>query len=319
MDNPLADDVASVASSLGKQTLWNQQIYLGSYISARTRGANGNDWGGYKIGKNRNGSNMNVINELRNPQTLSGQRYDALIIAENHNVRLEWESGVRYARHMHERLIEGNPQATSYIYHAWQNIGDKNNPSSWLTHERAAATAWQCMASRINASLAGEGRSDRVHYLPAGLALSKLVERATQSNLEGVTAGSVGETMNTLFYDNVHLTNLGAYYMSLVTYASVYRSPPTGAWVPAGVSATAAKSLQDVAWDAVASFYNNPVYPDTASCAAYMRNDFCARIANYIGDQQNINFCVETFSKQTVENPFYYNPAIDASAWAPAP
>ncbi len=319
---PLGEYTAAVAASLGKQTLWNQQIALGSPIRFRTRGFSDTDpsWAGYSQGINRDGASMNFLAELRNPQTLNGQRYDALIVTERHDLPLEWEGGVKYARHMHERLIEGNPQATSYIYHAWQGIRDKSNPAPWIAHERAAATVWQCMASRINTSLAHEGRSDRVHYMPAGLALAYLVERATQGYVDGITAGSPAETLNRLFRDDVHLnTGLGVYYMSLVTYASVYRNAPSGAWAPAGVSATQARSLQEVAWAAVSSYYNNPVQPDLNTCQAIMRNDFCARIAYYTNNAQNINYCVSTFGKASNENPFYFSPAVDNSYWAPAP
>lgn len=321
-DNPLPEHVASIAASLNKQTLWNQQNIVGSPIRVRTRGDSYSDpgFGGYQRGKNRDGENMNVAAELRNPQTLNGQRYDALVLTERHDLPLDGdEAGVRYARHLHERLIEGNAQAATYLYHAWQNVESKSNPASWLAFERAAAPVWQCVASRINTSLAGEGRSDRMHYLPSGLALIELVDRATRGQVDGVSAGSTLETMNRIFSDQVHLTPMGVYYMALVTYASVYRGSPQGAWAPAGVTAAQAKSLQDLAWTVTANYYANPSNQDPATCAAYMRNDFCQRIYTYINVPQAIGECQSNYGASNGSNPFYYNAASDRSYWAPAP
>ena len=79
--------------------------------------------------------------------------------------------------------------------------------------------------------------------MPSGLALVNLVERATQGYVDGVTGSSTMETMNRLFQDDVHLTRMGTYYMSLVNYASVFRTSPIGAWAPGELSAQAAHLL----------------------------------------------------------------------------
>jgi hypothetical protein len=323
MDNPMPDDTSSIASSLGRQALWNQQNYIGSPIRARTRGMSMDDpsFSGYKLGKNREGSNMNVVSELRSPQTVSG-RYDALVLTERHDLALslQYEDTVRYARHFHERLIEGNPSAGSYLYHSWLGVRDKSNPASWIAYERSAAPVWQCVASRINTSLAHEGRGDRMHYLPAGLALVGLVERATQGYVDGVTGSSSAETMNRIFLDDVHLTRLGTYYMSLVTYASVFKSSPVGAWAPGELSSGAARSLQELAWSSVSSYYANPQNPSPSSCAALMRDSFCSSYFSYTANPGALGSCVSQFSQNNANNPFFFNPGSDASYWfAPAP
>jgi hypothetical protein len=317
-DNPLPDDTAAIAASLGKSTLWNQQNALGSPVRVRTRGLNEADpsFGGYRTGKNRDGANMDVAAELRNPQTLSGQRYNALVLTERHDIAstLQYEDSVRYTRHFHDRLIDGNSAATTYLYHSWFDV-NKSNPAPWIAHERSAATAWQCIASRINLGLANEGRSDRVNYMPAGLALTQLVERATQGYVDGITGSSVSETMNRLFIDNVHLTRLGSYYMSLVTYVTLYKSPPSGAWAPAGISAAQARSLQDIAWAAVSGFDANPANPSMDTCQAHMRNSFCSSFYSYINRPAATASCVAHFSAQSNNNPFFFNPSSDRNYW----
>ncbi len=322
-DNPMPDDAASIASSMGRQSLWNQQNYIGSPLRLRTRGEWMDDpsFAGYRMGKNREGSNMNVVNELRSPQTISGQRYDALVMTERHDLALslQYEDTVRYARHFHERLIEGNPAATSYLYHSWLGVRDKSNPAAWIAYERSAVPVWQCVASRINTSLALEGRSDRMHYMPSGLALVNLVERATQGYVDGVTGSSTMETMNRLFQDDVHLTRMGTYYMSLVNYASVFRTSPIGAWAPGELSAQAARSLQEMAWLTVSSYYANPASPSPSACQATMRDSFCQSYFSYTNNPNALGSCVSHFSQNSASNPFFFNSASDRSYWFAAP
>ncbi len=323
-DDPLGSSMASIAQSLGTSMVWNQQIALGSPIRVRTRGDNTNDasFSGYRSGKNRNGSGLDIAAELANPQTLGGERYDTLVLAERHDLLnvLMYEDTVRYARHFHERLVAGNARGNTYLYHAWLAVKNKNDPSEWIAYERAAAPAWQCAAARVNQSLAASGRSDRMAYLPAGLALANLVEQATRSGLAGVSGGSVRETMQNLFSDDVHLTSAGSYYMALVTYASVYRRSPVGAWAPSGISAEQARSLQQTAWQSVSSHYNSAVTPSMPQCQALMREQYCSAFAAYQGGGNGLlERCVGRFSSQSQDNPFYYDAGSDATYWFPAP
>lgn len=323
-DNPLPDYLASIAQSLNTPLSWNQQNIPGAPIRYRTRGADMNSasFSGYSLGKNRSGSGMNVVNELRQPQTIGGQRYDTLILTERHDLvgTIMWEDTVRYTRHFHDRLIAGNPQASTYLYHSWLGVPNKSNPANWINYERTVAPAWQCVATRINQSLQHVGRSDRVVYMPTGLALASLVEQATQGGgVAGVTGSSVRETVDRIFSDDVHLTPLGIYYMALVNYASVYRRSPAGAWAPAGVSTTQAQSLQAVAWQAVSNHFNNAGAPDLAQCRAVMRDSVCGAYYNFVGRPDQIGACSGFFAATTQQNPFYFNASTDSSYWFPAP
>lgn len=324
IDNPLPDYVASIAQSLNTPLSWNQQNIPGSPIRFRTRGSdmNASSFPGYSTGKNRTGSGMNVISELRQPQTIAGQRYDTLVLTERHDIvpTLMWENTVAYTRHFHDRLIEGNPQAKTYLYHSWLGVPNKSSPANWVSYERAAAPAWQCVATRVNQSLQQAGRGDRVVYMPAGLALASLVEQATQgSGVPGVTGGSVRETVDRIFSDDVHLTPLGIYYMALVNYASVYRRSPAGAWAPSSLSATQAQSLQAVAWQAVSGHFNNFTAPDLAQCRELMRTSVCAAYQNMINRPDGIASCAAFFTASNPQNPFYFNAATDSSYWLAAP
>jgi hypothetical protein len=321
-DNPLADFMAQIAQSMGTSMLWNQQIAGGSTIRYRTRGENSSDnsFPGYANGKNRNGFGLNMVTELANPQTLGGERYDTLLLTERYDLGtvLLSDDTVRYARHYHERLIAGNARANSFLYHPWLEV-DKDAPGNWINYEREAAPAWQCVAERINVSLAASNRNDRMTYLPAGLALADLVEQATSSNVPGVSSGSVRQTLDQLFYDNVHLTGRGSYYIALVSYASIYRRSPVGAWAPADINADQARLLQEIAWQSVRKYYDNASTPSMGQCQAKMRETYCQAFANFRGGTGMLENCKAQFTQQSQDNPFYFNAATDADYWFPAP
>ncbi len=312
----------AVANSLGTPMAWNHQTVNGSPMRVRTRGNDATDasFSGYRMGENRYGANMNIVAEFLNPQTLGGQRYDTLLLTERHDIvnTLMWEDTVRYTRHYQDRLVAGNGGANGYLYHAWLPIYDKNNPASWIAYERSVAKAWQCTAARVNVSLAAAGRGDRMTYLPAGLALTDLLEQAVNGWVPGLSGGGAGATVDRLFTDGVHLTTLGEYYLSLVSYASVYRRSAAGAWAPAGVTAEQAGSLQKLAWQAVSNHYNNAATPGMDQCQALMRNEVCTAYANYSGNPGLASSCSARFSEQSQNNPFYYG-GNDSGYWFAAP
>lgn len=315
-------NMEAVAASKSTPMVWNKQIVNGSPTRFRTRGGDVNDasFPGYRQGENRNGNNMDIAAELQSPQTLGGQRYDTLVLTERHDIvnTLVWEDTVRYTRHFHDRLVAGNAAANSYLYHSWLAIADKNNPASWVAYERTVAKAWQCTAARINVSLAAVGRGDRMTYLPAGLALADLVEQAAiRGNVAGVSSGNAGQTVDRLFTDSLHLSPLGEYYLSLVSYASVYRRSPVGAWAPSGVTAEQASALQNVAWQSVSNYYNNASVPSMEQCQAVMRDQVCNAYASYAGNPGAGSSCVARFGQSSPSNPFFYSAATDAGYWFP--
>ena len=339
-DQPIPDHLAAIAQSLGTPLQWNRQYVVGSSIATRTRGSDpgAGSWAGYRSGYNRSGEGLDVITELRHPKTIPAHRYDALIITEQHHLleSLMWNDTVRYLRHYHERLIEGNPQATTYFYEPWISLNDKNDPKRWIAYERAATSIWQCVATRINISLSAEGRTDRIASLPAGAAVAELIDRATQpAGVLGITGGSTRETVDSIVKDTVHLTDLGSYYAALVTYAAVYRRSPAGAWHPQGVSREQAESLQHVAWDFVSNYTRTNTPLTLEQCRATLRTSFIGVYWGYVRDtywlkelnsvQADLRWARYLLKWQwlmrrdSVDNPFYFDSSGDRSYWLPAP
>ena len=328
-DDPLAADLAALAASLGKQVGWNEQIVIGSPLRVRTSGGSsppsnlsGFSWPGYRTGKNRGGNGLDVVSELRNGGTLGGgQRYDSLLITERHDLlsSLQFEGTVKFLRHYHDRLNEGRAGSHSYFYQSWLGITNRADPRAWIAYERAASPVWQCIATRVNHALSAEGRTDRILSVPANWALAELVERATQGNVPGVTGSSVSETLSRLFTDDVHLTRLGSYFQTLVSYAALFGSSPVGAWAPSAVSATQAASLQSLAWEVVVNFAATQTPLGLGQCRALVLDSFCAAFWSYQGNAGNTAACKSFFAATSSANPLYFDPASNSSYWYPAP
>jgi hypothetical protein len=323
VDDPLAANTEAIATSLGRSTRWNEQIVLGSPVRTRTRGddTQSTDFPGYSSGKNRDGGGMNVVDELSTRASIGGEAYQAVVLAERHDVAqtLEYEDTVRYTRHFHDRAAQGSPGVNTYVYHAWWNLYDRDNPQPWIDLERSATTVWQCVASRINQSLATEGRGERLRYMPAGLALAEAIDAGIRGGMPGISAGSPRETIANLMRDEVHLTPLGVYYMSLVNYASLFRASPVGAWAPEGVSPEQRQTLQAKAWEVVGNYYARETEPSMDACRAHMRDRFCTAFYGYDGRAAQSSRCVAHFTTASPANPFYFDAASDASYWLPGP
>jgi hypothetical protein len=319
-DDPYGEQVVAIANSLGDRNSarYNQQIAIGSRIRERT-GMPAN-LGGYRIGKNRGGSDgLDVINELQTGRSIGGDRYDTLVITENHNLleMMQWENTVRQLRHYHDRAIEGNPQARTYFHASWWDI-DKSQPRAWTSAERTISLGWQCVGSRINRSLELGGRNDRILPLPMSLALVELVEHMLDGRLPELgTQGPRGQ-LDLIFKDNVHLTRLGTYYAALVTYAAVYEQSPVGAWSPSDVGKTQAQALQELAWRFVSRFYANYRQPGIDECLTTHMPRVCEAYWGLRGQAGAVANCRRLFDPGNPDNPLRFQEREDASAWFPA-
>lgn len=322
-DNPLADYIVDLAAKNSDNFNFNQQIGIGSPIRVRTKGGSWalNSWNGYSTGKNRTGSNMNVVQELASPQTLGpGERYDMLVITERHDSLgvLQWEDTVGLLRHYHDRFITGNSTGRSYFYHSWLDI-DKANPAAFIDFEKKAQVAWECAASKVNLTLQSDGRSDRMRSLPAGGAMVELVEKVLQDQVPGI-AGTTTQKMNLIFQDNVHLTRLGAFYMAAVVHAATFGKSSIGRAPPADAGATqaTATALQTIAWNFINSYYTqpNPGLRTMAECRTWVANQVCAPFWTKQGNPGNTAGCQNYFGSAT-ESVFRW-PDSSYVAW-PAP
>jgi hypothetical protein len=250
LDEPLPGDVAMVAASLGTplQT-WRKHTPAGSSIRDR----------------------LALAAEAR-----PGPGFDTLLVTEQHTLitNLVWNDSARQLRRLHDDFIAANPRGRTWFYASWVYRGA--DTQRWIAYERAASPVWQCLTTRLNDDLAAQGRSERIAFLPAAALLAGLVERTDRGELPGIGVAQ-------LFRDDVHLTALGSYFMSLAVFATLFERSPVGAAIPSGLDAPAARALQGAAWALVQQERAQRQALSAAACQQRTR-DFVAPYAAYVRD-----------------------------------
>lgn len=276
LSDGVPDALAPLARSLGKSFDYEQQSLPGSLLRERTKGADPNADGfpGLRQGKNKDGSGLDVEAALR---TTGPDAYDVLVVTERHDLpyAVRAENTIGYLRALHDRFMQGNPQGQTFLYHTWLEL-DLDDPAHFVDYERKLLPMWECVASAVNRGLARQGRSDRVLVLPGATALADLVELVARGELTALPGASARERLSQMFEDQVHLTELGRYFMANVHYAALFGSSPEGGAAPAGVSEALARELQRVAWAHVER------YRRTARSAAERGAELCTDYAKAV-------------------------------------
>jgi hypothetical protein len=295
LDNPLPDWVELIATSRGQTLGWEEQIVLGSPIRVRTKGNDPElpEFAGYRLGKRKNGGQLDVLAELASPTELAaGETYERLVITERNDLlgTIQWEDTAGYLRHFHDRLVEKNAQAGTLLYQCWPDI-DKAEAEAWLAYVERELFVWECVAERVNQTLAGEGRHDRVGIVPGGLALAGLVKRALAGEVPGID-GTRAQRLDTIFGDEVHLEPVGVYLLAAVHYAALFGASPVGAAGPPSVSAAALPVLQQLAWDTVSNYRSRARHPPSlAECGTRVANEICPAYYRLRGKPEKVAGC----------------------------
>ena len=228
---------AQLAQSSGLSVNYQLQMGLGSNIRFRLQCPyNGQQADGENI-------SYRLHDELVRPGV-----YDHLILAENHNIleSITYSATTSMARNVYDLFTTGNPNGQAWLYENWL-YRDDPDLAAFLIRIQRERTAWDCVASKVN-TLRGSRKPMKV--LPASTALAALIRAIQESTVPGITDPT------TLFHDNVHLTNLGNYFIALLDYAVVYQRSPVGLprqLIPMydpypSISAETAARLQEIAW-----------------------------------------------------------------------
>ncbi len=284
-DDPLGEYLERIAASLGDEMIFEEQILPGSSIALRNRETPETSAArpkGLSL-RDRSGRFIDAAEEIAHPK--DGRPYDALVVTERHDLAgvLVWDDTVAALRELHDRFVAANPKGRTYFYESWLDVEDKGAPRSWLDYERKARVAWRCVLSKVNASLAREGRADRILEIPAGFALAELVERATTGGgVAGLPRGNVRGIVDAFLEDDVHPTPLGRYYLALVVYAGLFGRSPLGAWAPEGVAGETATELQKIALTALERASSESLSLSLSECREHFRERFLDDYWDYV-------------------------------------
>ncbi|MDB4976147.1 MAG: hypothetical protein JWN48_4488 [Myxococcaceae bacterium] len=289
LSDGVPEAVAQIAGSLGRSLEFEFQSVGYSLLRERTRGPDPKSeaWSGYKTGKNKVGEGLDVAQELASPTHLvPGAHYDVLVVTERHDLPEVAVHGqtATYLSDFAQRAWAANPDTDVFFYQTWMPL-DVADPLPWVHYERAVRPLWECVASRVNKSLAPTaGR--RVRVLPGASALADLVGELWRGSVPGLQHLTPPDRVRLLFQDAVHLSPLGTYFMGLVHYAVLFGQSPHGALGQPGIEVETAAHLQGLASRHAVTYgriADAAASRDMASCRAFAAGEACALFYSYAG------------------------------------
>lgn len=282
-DRPLPDYLAALADRAGQPLEWNMQHISGSSIRMRTRGEDPANWSGYREGTDRDRQPIDVLKEFERRPGVAP--YDTLILNEVHSLleTLILNDTIGNAIDYEARFFASNPDGQTYLYAAWLNVEDLDDPTSWIAYESAATKAWQCTAMQLNERLIAIGRKRPIRLIPAAPALAALVRQAvSKPGVKGLSASTTRATMERLFTDDVHLTELGNYYIALISYFTLYGELPAEPWT-SDIDPALAGELQKFAGRFMGQWLQEQARV-RIDCRQYLADQFTASSLSYVRD-----------------------------------
>ena len=247
--------VGEIAASLGKSYTRQYQITNGAPLKC-------------------NWQNCGTLQGVNARDYLPGSNINTFVMTEavplqNH---LDWSQTYEYAQLYYELAQQSQTGAEVYLYETWHCITsgtdiecpwDGNTHIPWRERLTQDLSKWQ----GIIAAVKQNHPNARLQLVPAGQAMAAMHDAIANGEIPGFSS------IDQLFSDDIHLNDLGAYYISLVHFATLYRQSPQRAvhqniynperWYTYQAPTLAqAQKMQALAWQVVSAFY-----PPTSSKA----------------------------------------------------
>jgi hypothetical protein len=181
----------------------------------------------------------------------------------------EWSETDVYGQAFARLAFSANPDAQVYVQETWHDLQsgtgvevafDSGADVPWRMRLEQDLPVWEDIVAKIAAG--NPAHADQVHLIPAGQAMARLYDEIAAGQIEGLT------DISTLFADDIHLGDVGHYFVSMVQYATLTGADPLG--LPTNFSSRwggafdtpqpdMARALQRVAWDAVRAYQGGTV------------------------------------------------------------
>ncbi|MFG6593110.1 hypothetical protein ACGYK4_01070 [Sulfitobacter sp. 1A13368] len=182
-----------------------------------------------------------------------------------------WSDTEVYAQAFFDLAAAANPEVKVYLQETWHSLKsgsgeavayDDHAHIPWRERLESDLPAWEGIASAMRAGRSSENAT--IEVIPAGQAMAHLYDEIAAENLSGLTG------IDALFADDIHLNDLGHYFVAMVQYARLTGKDPLGLptdfndrWGKAfdTPQPDLARALQRVAWEAVQDYQGGAVMP----------------------------------------------------------
>lgn len=196
--------------------------------------------------------------------------YDVLVLTErvSVNVTIEWHNSLDQALTWFNHAWtngNGGAGAETILYATWIGIDSgpeaanpHNDPQGFIPFRERLdleMTGWESILSHVNANrVAG---APPMRMIPGPLLMAELYDAIAQGEVPGIT------NIADLFSDDIHLNDLGAYYIALAHYAVIFNRDPRGLPNRLGMTNSPSRELanwmQDAVWRIVSSYSDSGV------------------------------------------------------------
>jgi hypothetical protein len=190
--------------------------------------------------------------------------YDTLVLTESNNtlaLARQWNDTDGYVARYMQLMLNRNPSGRVMLFTTWEALPTYG--SEWGARQAADLAAYEDVARHAMEIAASQGTSGRVEVIPVNIALRDLLARIDRGDAAGLTRSRI-------FLDDVHMTNVGNYFVACVVFAAIYNRSPEGALdvVPSpysgqpalvNLSGGAGQFMQRLAWDVVSTYRSGAV------------------------------------------------------------
>ncbi len=241
--------------------------------------------------------------------TLNKGGFDNFILTEAVPLKghLIWNNTYRLADSFYRFAKQYNPNIKVYLYETWHCINsglplgcdwDDDDTIAWRNRLSLDLPLWEGIADSVNLL-----HTDDMLIIPAGQAMARLYDSIIGGNVPGIT------TLQQLYSDDIHLLNLGNYYIACLMYGIIHEESPLGLpnqltdeWGTPYVSfptTNQAQVFQRLAWQTICAYQR-----DGVSCSPSSVNKLVEKNYKIFPNPSNgkINIQVKTPSSISIYN-----------------
>ena len=172
--------------------------------------------------------------------------FDVLVLAERVDISasIKWHDSEGYSKLWRDLVVQANPTARMFMYTTWAGYANDQywpgipTRAAWRSRTQTDGELFEKLVRDTNALIPS---GPKFMVIPGHRAMMALYDAVQSGVIDWAPAG-----INHFFLDYIHLNDIGNYYIALVHYATIYRSSPVGAPVPASLASalTSAQALQ---------------------------------------------------------------------------